>query len=134
MASTHNTTHNNQPPNQSTHTHKPKSPQSTHTHDHKTTQGCRNPPTTQIRFYKTHPLIPTTQGLQWLQRGNLEEPVRRSCGVGQGDLEECEACGGSGEVDRRCEKEGDEEHRDRGKEKQKMKKKKRPGEREKKRR
>ena len=36
------------PPNQSTHTHKPQPPQSTHTHDHKTTQGCRNPPTTQI--------------------------------------------------------------------------------------
>ena len=47
----HNTTHNNQPPNQSTHTRKPKPPQSTHTHKHKTTQGCRNPPTTQIQFY-----------------------------------------------------------------------------------
>ena len=31
--------------------------------------------------------------------------------MGQGDLEECEAHGGSGKVDSRCEKEGDEEHR-----------------------
>ena len=52
-----------------------------------------------------------TQGLRWLRRGDLEEPVRRSCGVGQGDLEECEAHGGSGKADSRCEKEGDEEHR-----------------------
>ena len=54
--------------------------------------------------------------------------------MGQGDLEECEACGGSGEADRRYEKEGDEDHREleieedeelreRGREKQKRKRK-----------
>ena len=31
--------------------------------------------------------------------------------MGQGDLEECEARGGSGKANSRCEKEGDEEHR-----------------------
>ena len=114
--STTPTTTNNQPPNQSTHTHKPKPkpPQSTHTHDHKTTQGHQNPPTTQIRFYKNHPLIPMTQGVRWLRQGDLEDPVKRSCRVGQGDLKECEACGGSSKANRRYEKKGDEEHRDRG--------------------
>ena len=53
--------------------------------------------------------------------------------MGQGDLEECEACDGFGEADHRYEKEGDEEHRERGRQRGKEKKKKRPGERERKR-
>ena len=73
------------------------------------------------------------QGLRWLWQGDLEELVRRACGVGQGNIEECKAWGGFGEVDRRYEKEGDEEHRERGRQRGKEKKKKRPGERERKR-
>ena len=48
--------------------------------------------------------------------------MRRSCGVGQGNIEECKACGGFGEVDRRYEKEGDEEHREKGRQRGKRKK------------
>ena len=71
-------------------THHPSNPNLNH-------NPYMNPPITQIRFYKTHPLIPMIQGLRWLWQGDLEELVRRACGVGQGNLEECEACGGSRE-------------------------------------
>ena len=49
--------------------------------------------------------------------------MRRSCGVGQGNIEECKACGGFGEVDRRYKKEGDEEHREKGRQRGKERKK-----------
>ena len=42
--------------------------------------------------------------------------------MGQGNIEECKACGGFGEVDRRYEKEGDEEHREKGRQRGKRKK------------
>ena len=54
--------------------------------------------------------------------------------MGQGDLEECEACGGSGEANRHYKKEEDGEHKERGRrrgQRGKEKKKKRLGESEK---
>ena len=54
--------------------------------------------------------------------------------MGQGNLEECEACGGSGEANRHYKKEEDGEHKERGRrrgQRGKEKNKKRPGESEK---